>query len=1514
MKSFFSKLSRNVFKTKGNIIALFMAIAMIMCTIGPAIASASTGSTNSTKAENGISVTITTDKEEYSAEERIVVKVSVENTGASDVKNVRVNLQIPDGISLADGTQSTVIIGTVAANATVEKTVNAIADKDIVNPPINGGDDSGNNGDATTGDVTTGDVTTGDNYVNVFYLIAVMFGAVAVALCLVFRKKKAAGIIAVVMITTIGAFATIQTSYAKTYGSIEVSKTVKVDGEEKIIKAIVSYGEKVAETEVADNYKRVSVHDPSIVKDPATGTYYIYGSHRAWAKSTDLINWTTFTNNLNNDATIKTMLAKEISWSSKGSSKYDVTGNLWAPDVIWNEVLGKWCMYLSVNGDNWYTSIVLLTADSLEGDWTYAGNVVYSGFTNEEEAAETDFAKVTGTNNVPNRYLESRNGNHTYGMNAIDPAVFYDEDGNLWMSYGSWFGGIYMLKLDGKTGLRDYEYKYETVANTSDEYQGIKIAGGSNSSGEAPYIEKIGNYYFLFVSYGGLVANGGYNMRVFRSENPTGPFVDEAGNDARFASYNNNVNGTTGIKLMSNYKWSYWEYGHVAQGHNSAFVDSDGKAYVVYHTRTTDGTEGHSVRIHQLFVNSDGWLVAAPYEYTGETVSDTGYDKAELTGTYEVLYHKQSINYTNLECVTPQKLQLNNDGTVSGDYTGTWTVNNGSPYVTMVLNGVEYNGLFVEQYMENTRYKTMCFTLLGDNQVEFWGSKYLSGKEAVDLTISSKVVNIPKSALSDIKFVTEGLYGTTVSYASEDTSVISNTGKVTRSAETKTVTVKVTYTNGDYIYSKDYDITVTGNAPTKDGRILIAEYYTDSKLNISNADEGTYRVANPYNSSVSAGLKIYNGVSIEFDVEGTGSYLSNILSFYGSGRLYFTGGSYLGYNATGGFFDANVKNSDPWAAGNDYINGKATIRIDINGQGFTVYSNGNVAYTSENLATGDILGSKSITNYSNVLTWLNKSAESLNFGWGSWWNDKFNGTISNVKLYANKIEESDTSNYVYYNDFSDFSTDGWASLNILSSLQSGYIEGERGTYLNITSGTDSGNRGAYFTFDDKAKLSGKYTISIDTALTAGVLTQRSESGFTIYGSDGKNYNNNAIVSEGYILKLFNKPPEGTKANQSDSSNQTKWTINDSSEVVDIPVGEWVNITAEVDTTVGGANIVIKKCSDNSVLYSGVVTINGTGTLQGIQVLRGRGVGTASIDNIKLSEGINSMVVLPRAKEPTTATSVVNGKAYADKASTVTVTFTADEKLTSNAAVKINDTQVSKNSVVGMMTVESITYNDKVCTVVLKSSALENWHKNIGSYDIELVNGSTTLATQNVSYELDIAEDSEFTKIDTSSTNAYSSAYYKVDGTTLYVMVIIKSDKIHSDSVAAGNITYGWYNCINAELYMTVNSEKYNLGMHMYTKEYINSLAFMNQNTSLIDDNSGSVRSFIALGTFDDDTDTDKGVILLEKLDLTKAGFTADTLSGVTASFSGYIGPNDYSTNGDGSRFSGIDETKIYSLG
>ena len=183
---------------------------------------------------------------------------------------------------------------------------------------------------------------------------------------------------------------------------------------------------------------RVSVHDPSVVWDPTSQNYYIFGSFRKVAKTTDMMNWTevasgtdpegavgvpwktsTSDNAMSADAFSTPAITKVTvggvekdlpnfdakAWSAKGTSgTYDITGNLWAPDVIWNSTMNKWCMYMSVNGDNWYSSIVLLTADNIEGPYTYQAPVVISGFT-ANNYTQTDLPLVIGEGTAfPSRY------------------------------------------------------------------------------------------------------------------------------------------------------------------------------------------------------------------------------------------------------------------------------------------------------------------------------------------------------------------------------------------------------------------------------------------------------------------------------------------------------------------------------------------------------------------------------------------------------------------------------------------------------------------------------------------------------------------------------------------------------------------------------------------------------------------------------------------------------------------------------------------------------------------------------------------------------------------------------------------------------------------------------------------------------------------------------------------------------------------------------------------------------
>ena len=545
---------------------------------------------------------------------------------------------------------------------------------------------------------------------------------------------------------------------------------------------------------------RVSVHDPSVVWDPVSQTYYIFGSHRDHAKSTDMMNWTKITvpwaTATNNDAdpniaftTPEVTKIKKggveydftfdaIKWSARGGAqgqtKYDVTGNQWAPDVIYNKVMNKWCMYLSVNGNNWYSSIILLTSDNIEGPYRYQAPVVISGFHVGDAKAykDTDLEIVIGTQDaLPDRYakkatLNERGNWGEFWPNNIDPCVFYDEEGKLWMSYGSWSGGIWMLELDENTGLRDYDVNYELTGSgqsiTVDPYFGKKIAGGYYVSGEASYIEHIGDYYFLFMSYGGLAAggnandynNGGYQMRVFRSDKPDGPYKDMDGNEAVYNSYQlnfgPNANTNRGINIFGAYKdWgnqAKGNNGERSQGHNSIIAAEDGRTYLVYHTRFQNRQETHEVRVHQVFMSKNGWLVAAPFEYTGEQVTSADIATTQqiandqIPGDYKLLIHKYKLDHTKKEAVSPVDIQLNADGTISGSQTGTWKTEEGTSYVIIKLGSTTYYGVFVEQTLEPTDDKAVAFTAVTKNGQTIWGYQ-TTAATGIEQIVNRKSVN-----------------------------------------------------------------------------------------------------------------------------------------------------------------------------------------------------------------------------------------------------------------------------------------------------------------------------------------------------------------------------------------------------------------------------------------------------------------------------------------------------------------------------------------------------------------------------------------------------------------------------------------------------------------------------------------------------------------------------------------------------------------------------------------------------
>lgn len=539
---------------------------------------------------------------------------------------------------------------------------------------------------------------------------------------------------------------------------------------------------------------RISVHDPSIVMDVTGSTtnpkYYIYGSHLGRGKTYASGNyqiWNTFKTGEENTGTSNSLFAdvngklinfkdaygthvirkvknskgEEVAFGNFDAHGWQFQGNTvqgmqWAPDVIYNKTMKKWCMYMSLNGDHWCSSIVCFTSDDLEGPWVYQGPVVFSGFQgtfahNAYAAADdwkhTDLAVATGETFLPARY-QTGDSWGSFWPNCIDPCVFYDDDDNLWMSYGSWSGGIFMIRLDKTNGLRDYTYTFpyqisgKTVtpggadANcTSDPYFGKKIAGGYYVSGEASYIQKVGKYYYLFMSYGGLTAAGGYQIRVFRSEKPDGPYKDcltSTGIGAVYGKYILNFGGDAkrdeGVKLFGNYQWDSMPTAEVAQGHNSAIIDHKGRALIVYHTRFNTRGEAHEVRVHQLFVNQDGWLVAAPYEFSGETYTHEDiatrqlYQGSEVVGDYQLMAHPYRQNTAAKAYEKPVTIHLLADGSVTGEYTGKWELVSGTSFINLTLKGtatahseVVFKGVLTEQTVDYTNVKALCFTALSSS-------------------------------------------------------------------------------------------------------------------------------------------------------------------------------------------------------------------------------------------------------------------------------------------------------------------------------------------------------------------------------------------------------------------------------------------------------------------------------------------------------------------------------------------------------------------------------------------------------------------------------------------------------------------------------------------------------------------------------------------------------------------------------------------------------------------------------
>ena len=225
-------------------------------------------------------------------------------------------------------------------------------------------------------------------------------------------------------------------------------------------------------SDAAANKSRVSVHDPSVIKDGST--YYVFGSHIDAAKTTDLQNWRRFTNGYTTPNNVEfgnlsQNLKKAFAWCGEDLEDCEGGFAVWAPDVIWNPdfqnsdgTKGAYLMYFCTTSTFNRSVLCYAASKTIEGPYTFVDTLIYSGFTKNEQhvkSATKDVNKQYTSTNIDeliaagqvtmnNDWFSGNEYNFYSFPNAIDPTIYYGTDGKMYMTYGSWSGGIFTLEID----------------------------------------------------------------------------------------------------------------------------------------------------------------------------------------------------------------------------------------------------------------------------------------------------------------------------------------------------------------------------------------------------------------------------------------------------------------------------------------------------------------------------------------------------------------------------------------------------------------------------------------------------------------------------------------------------------------------------------------------------------------------------------------------------------------------------------------------------------------------------------------------------------------------------------------------------------------------------------------------------------------------------------------------------------------------------------------------------------
>ena len=419
-----------------------------------------------------------------------------------------------------------------------------------------------------------------------------------------------------------------------------------------------------------DAWGNLNVHDPSVYKDG--DTYYVFSTDASVAnmaepgiqvrKSHDLIHWE--------------YIGRAFDGVPEKAGEWTGATGLWAPDLT--KIGDAYYLYYAASSFGKNRSFIgVARSKNIEGPWEDLGEVV-----------KTDFGDP---------------------VNAIDPNVVYDEGGELWLSYGSFWSGIYILKLDKNSWKPSGKGFGKQIACRNSMVQGAI---------EGPYIIYNPEFrkYYLFVSYDSLFKD--YNVRVGRADSIEGPYLDSNG----IALTDLGVNPyEAGNKILGGYRFGAAD-GWIGPGHNS--VLRDGKDYyILHHARGDQDTNWFYLQVRKILWSADGWPLVSPERYAGE--KEAAIPGKLIPGTWDIII---LVKYDNSELPSePVKLLADgkiNDGSGKSDWRYT-------PARGLILNlynrDVDEMATYTCRVLpswdwENHR-PTLVFTGIAQNGEAIWGKK-----------------------------------------------------------------------------------------------------------------------------------------------------------------------------------------------------------------------------------------------------------------------------------------------------------------------------------------------------------------------------------------------------------------------------------------------------------------------------------------------------------------------------------------------------------------------------------------------------------------------------------------------------------------------------------------------------------------------------------------------------------------------------------------------------------------------